>query len=122
MKKLAFATTFLFSLSTLAALLLPAGHSTCLNSTNPLVIPTCEEGSRFYVDGEGQCGCLPERDVTPAEVCARIRMVCPENEGLSYRTIYENRQMCGIYEKVEIGCGCFGTEDEGVHAWSEDVQ
>lgn len=111
---------FLISVSVNAKSLFPSGHSMCLNALELQSLdPVCGNGTTFYVDNEGRCGCLAEGDYVPSKRCIVSYIVC--EKGSSFSSIYRPRRS-GMTDRIHVGCGCFST-DEGVHVWSDsDVQ
>lgn len=103
------------SLSSFSTTLFPREHTWCMNPTAEDATARCEEGQSFYTDQDGRCGCLTPDEFIDAKTCMAALIHC--EEGTTYSSIFEDRQMCGMYQSVYVGCGCFATSD-AVHATS----
>lgn len=101
----------LMSFSSFSAELMPAGHSTCLNNS----AESCTEGTELYTDQNGRCGCLTPDEFIPIRTCMVATIGCDTQNGEFFSTLHTQRQMCGLTQNVEVGCGCF-TMAEGMFA------
>lgn len=116
---LGFTTVLLTCLSTNAAHLLPAGHSTCLNARmGNADAMVCADGKTFYSDQDDRCGCLSLDEITPADICIRARIFCDATKGESFSSLYAMSVTDDLISEAYAGCGCFSVR-EGMHAFSE---
>ena len=108
------------SMASIAATLLPAGHTTCLNIFNDKIIAqACGQGTELYFDELHRCGCLHKEDIVPIETCAtkleKEMFGCNEEANERFSVMF--RQTTGEHRIELAGCGCFST-DEGAHGMS----
>jgi hypothetical protein len=98
-----------------SSVLLPAEHSMCLNAHMSSMNASCADGTWFYVDEGGRCGCLSSSEVIDHETCDRALIRCNEDAGEIFSQLYQYQNMCGMIQKMRVGCGCYVT-DSGMHA------
>lgn len=90
--------------------LLPADNSLCVNARLGTMVTSCAEGTEFYTDQDGRCGCLSSEQVIEPYVCQRAFIRCNGDAGEIFSSLYRNLDMCGMIQTVFAGCGCYVTQ------------
>lgn len=83
----------------------PAQHPTCGEASLGISHEPCSQNTSFYVDQNGNCGCLAEQQIIAPSLCRRTQRQCLKSHDKIFSDLYQYRHQ-DIVEIIHAGCHC----------------